>query len=129
KMLSNKGFKKELGRKSDVWMTYHKRLTLLISLDSVIVSTAIFLAAWLVYPSTQGEHLEVFVISSITLLIFHHIFAFIYKLYHKVWIYASVGELLAIIKAVTLSVIVTGIVQMMVNNFTIYQRALAVTWM
>lgn len=129
KMLSNKGFKKELGRKSDVWMTYHKRLTLLISLDSVIVSTAIFLAAWLVYPSTQGEHLEVFVISSITLLVFHHIFAFIYKLYHKVWIYASVGELLAIIKAVTLSVIVTGIVQMMVNNFTIYQRALAVTWM
>src|SRR5690606_9785936 len=110
-------------------MTYRKRLTLLILLDSLIVCTAIFIAGWLVYPSVQDARLEVFVISAIALLVFHHLFAFIYKLYHKVWAYASIGELLAIFKAVTLSILAAGVVQFYVNDFTIYRRALLVTWL
>src|SRR5690625_4066403 len=60
---------------------------------------------------------------------FHHLFAVIYKLYHKVWAYASVGELLAIVKAVTLSIVATGLVQFLVNDLSIYRRALVVTWL
>src|SRR5699024_4635655 len=64
-----------------------------------------------------------------SLLIFHHIYAIIYRLYNKVWAYASVGELVAIVKAVTLTVTSAGILQFLVNDFVIYRRALIVTWM
>ncbi len=110
-------------------MTYRKRMILLMTLDSLIVSTAIFIALWIVFPATKSIDITVFVWSSITLLLSHHIFAFIYKLYNKVWAYASVRELLSITKAVTLSILVTGVVQFLINDFVIYRRALIVTWM
>lgn len=68
------------------------------------------------------------VISSITLLCSHHIFAAIYKLYNKAWEYASIGELKQIFKAITLSIVVTAIVQQIVNH-DIYVRILAIAWM
>src|SRR5699024_9277588 len=66
-------------------------------------------------------------ISAVALLCFHHVFAFVYKLYNKVWSYASVGELLAIVQAVTLSIVCTGVVQFFLNGFSVYKRALIVT--
>src|SRR5699024_9390547 len=48
---------------------------------------------------------------------------------NKVWSYASVGELLAIIKAVTLSILAALIVQFLINDFTVYRRSFFVTWM
>jgi len=105
------------------------RLTLLVLLDSIIVSTAIFIASWIVYPYTTGFNSQIMLITAGALLISHYVFALAYKLYHKVWAYASVGELLAIVQAVTLSIISAGIVQFLVNDFTIYRRALIVTWM
>ncbi|PAV31667.1 hypothetical protein CIL05_00105 [Virgibacillus profundi] len=110
-------------------MTYQTRLTLLILLDSIIVSTAIFIASWIVYPFTEVLDMNAIIISAVALLIFHHLFALIYKLYNKVWAYASVGELLAIVQAITLSVIAAGVVMYFVNDFAIYRRALLVTWM
>ena len=110
-------------------MTYKTRLTLLILLDSIIVSTAIFLASWIVYPFTDVLDLNAIIISAAALLIFHHVFAFMYKLYNKVWAYASVGELLAIVQSITLSIVAAGVVQFLVNDFSIYRRALVVTWM
>jgi len=115
--------------KGVIAVTYRKRMFLLILLDSLIVSTAIFVAQWIVLPGSNGMNIPIFVWSSITLLISHHIFAFIYKLYNKVWAYASVRELLSIAKAVTLSILVTGVVQFLINDFVIYRRALFVTWM
>lgn len=64
----------------------------------------------------------------LTLLTFHHIYAFIFRLYHKAWEYASVGELTAIVKAVTLSIFSTAIVQLIVIH-DIYFRVLILTWM
>lgn len=110
-------------------LTYRTRLTLLIILDSIIVSTAIFVASWIVYPFETVLETQAIFISVIALLIFHHIFALMFNLYNKVWSYASVGELLAIVQAVTLSIIATGIVQFLANDFAIYRRALLVTWM
>lgn len=111
-------------------MSYRKRLTLLILLDSVIVSTAIFIATWVVYPAhTELLRTETILWSAIALLIFHHLFASIYRLYHKVWAYASVGELVTIVKAITFSIIGAGVVQYFINDFSLYTRALLVTWM
>lgn len=110
-------------------MTYRTRLTLLVILDSLIVSTAIFVASWIAYPVTTGFDMKIILISAVALLFFHHLFAMLYKLYNKVWSYASVGELLAIVQAVTLSIISAGFIQFLVNNFSIYRRALIVTWM
>lgn len=111
-------------------MSYSKRLSLLFLLDTLIVATAIFVAAWIVYPAyTDILTSNAIIISAITLVIFHHLFAAIFKLYNKVWSYASVGELVAIVKAVTLSVVSAGIVQLVLNDFTILRRALIVTWL
>ncbi|MFD1446644.1 polysaccharide biosynthesis protein [Oceanobacillus profundus] len=111
-------------------MSYRKRLTFLILLDSVIVSTAIFIATWVVYPAhTEILRTETILWSAIALLVFHHLFASVYKLYNKVWAYASVGELVTIVKAITFSIVGAGIVQYFINDFSLYSRALLVTWM
>jgi FlaA1/EpsC-like NDP-sugar epimerase len=110
-------------------MSYKTRLTLLVLLDSFIVSTAVFIASWITYPYTVAFNIDIVTISAISLLLFHHLFAFIYKLYNKVWSYASVGELVAIVKAVTFTVISTGVVQYLINDFSLYRRMLLVTWM
>ena len=110
-------------------MTYRIRIAALFILDSIIVSTALFIASWFVYPYMGTYNQTVMIITAIAILLFHHLFAFIYKLYNKVWSYASVGELIAITKAVTLTIITAGIIQLLINNFTIYRRALLVTWM
>ncbi|GAB2538095.1 polysaccharide biosynthesis protein [Gracilibacillus alcaliphilus] len=110
-------------------MGYKQRIGLLVLLDSLIVSTAIFISSWIVYPNFDGINMRVMVITAIALLLFHHLFAFIYKLYHKVWAYASIGELMAIVKAITLTIVATAVVQFFVNDFTLLRRALLVTWL
>ncbi|WP_163538984.1 nucleoside-diphosphate sugar epimerase/dehydratase [Gracilibacillus sp. YIM 98692] len=109
-------------------MNYRARILLLVLLDSVIVSTAIFVASWIVYPTSISD-MQTIIYSSLALLVFHHIFAAVYKLYNKVWAYASVGELVAIVQAITLSIAATGVVQLIINGFVIHRRALLVTWL
>ncbi|PXW92015.1 FlaA1/EpsC-like NDP-sugar epimerase [Streptohalobacillus salinus] len=110
-------------------MSYKKRMLLLIILDSIIVASAVYIASWIVYPSMEIFNTETMLVSAIALLLFHHLFAYIFKLYHKVWAYASVGELVAIVRAVSLSILSTAFVQFLFNGFTLYRRALVVTWL
>jgi FlaA1/EpsC-like NDP-sugar epimerase len=109
------------------WLSYRQRLSLLILVDSIIVLFAIFFSRYLVTVP-----LEIFsfslVVTWITLLLSHHLFAFVYKLYKKAWEYASVGELIVITKAITLSIAVVAVVQLAVTQ-DMYFRFLAVTWM
>lgn len=109
-------------------MSYRKRLSLLVLLDSFIVLTAVYLSYWFVHPNALSKIPTTLIISSITLLCSHHIFAAIYKLYNKAWEYASIGELKQIFKAITLSIIVTAIVQQIINH-DIYVRILVIAWM
>lgn len=87
-----------------------------------------YLSYWFIHPNVLSKIPTTVVISSITLLCSHHIFAAIYKLYNKAWEYASIGELKQIFKAVTLSIVVTAIVQQIINH-DIYVRILAIAWM
>lgn len=109
-------------------MSYRRRLSLLILLDSFIVLTAVYLSYWFIHPNVLNKIPMTVVISSITLLCSHHVFAAIYKLYNKAWEYASIGELKQIFKAITLSILVTAIVQQIINH-DIYVRILAIAWM
>lgn len=109
-------------------MSYRKRLSSLILLDSFIVLTAVYLSYWFIHPNVLNKIPATVIISSITLLCSHHIFAAIYKLYNKAWEYASIGELKQIFKAITLSILVTAIVQQIINH-DIYVRILAIAWM
>lgn len=109
-------------------MTYWKRLATLAILDSVIVLTAIYISYWTLNPSLQIFKIPMLLVTAATLLVCHHLFAFIYHLYNKVWQYASVGELVAIVKAVTFSIAATSIIQIVIFG-NIYVRALMITWM
>lgn len=109
-------------------MTYRKRLSLLIFVDSLIVLSSIYLSFWLLMPSANIFSSKTLLLSSLSLIIWHHLFAYTYKLYNKAWEYASIGELLGILKAITYSVAVTGFVQLLVVG-NMYVRVLLITFM
>jgi FlaA1/EpsC-like NDP-sugar epimerase len=111
-----------------MWVSYRTRLTALAALDSVIVLTAIYISYWTLNPSLQIFKIPMLLFTAVTLLICHHLFASIYHLYNKAWQYASVGELIVIVKVVTYSIAVTAVMQILVFGNT-YVRALLITWM
>jgi FlaA1/EpsC-like NDP-sugar epimerase len=108
-------------------MTYRQRLSLLIFVDSFIVLTSIFLSRILLSANFQVITFTL-IVSSLTLFISHNLFASINKLYKRAWEYASIGELVSIFKAVTFSIITTGIVQFILIQ-DIFFRILVVTWL
>lgn len=110
-------------------MSYQrKRITLFVVMDSLIVLCAIYFSFILLNPSFEILKDKSLIFTAIVLLLSHHIFAAIYNLYNKAWSYASVNELLAIAKAVTLSIAVTVVVQALVMR-QVYFQALVITWM
>lgn len=109
-------------------MSYKMRYLLFSLVDSCIVLSAIFMSYWLLHPTLNIYSDKVIVLSAITLLISHHIAAYFYKLYTRMWSVASVRELLTITYAVTISIIVASGIQQLVNQ-DIYFRVMAVTWL
>ncbi|KMK99301.1 polysaccharide biosynthesis protein [Rossellomorea marisflavi] len=109
-------------------MSYTKRISLLMVLDSIIVLTAIYAGYFILHPTLKVFTIPTLIFSSICLLISHHVFAFIYRLYQKAWEYASIGEMVTIVKAITFSIASTAIIQLLVNQ-DVYIRVMAVTWM
>ena len=110
-------------------MTYKARLPLLMLLDSMIILFAVYLAVVITYPATIDYDFSLITITAVILLVFHHFYAFIFKIYNKMWAYASVGELQSIVFTVTLTVASAAIIQYFINDFVMYKRGLAVTWM
>ncbi|PKR77805.1 hypothetical protein CEY16_07695 [Halalkalibacillus sediminis] len=108
-------------------MKYHQRLSLLILLDSVIVLSAIYISSYLLYSSPTLTTNIVF-LSSIILVLAHHLFAIYLKLYQKAWEYASIGELITIFNVVTYSVVLTVIAQY-ISFGMVMTRAMVITWM
>ncbi|TKD70728.1 polysaccharide biosynthesis protein [Pseudalkalibacillus hwajinpoensis] len=108
-------------------MSYHKRLSYLIVIDSCIVAFAIFISSFLLnYADFLSS--KPIIASSIVLLLGHHFFSYYYKLYKRAWQYASIGELVVIFKVVTFSVILAALAQFILLQ-DIYFRALSITWM
>jgi FlaA1/EpsC-like NDP-sugar epimerase len=108
-------------------MTYRQRLSLFIIIDSFFVLTAILYSRFLVSATFHVITLPI-IISASTILICHHLFSIKFKLYKKLWEYASIGELLTIFKIVTVSILLAAIVQLVVLH-EISFRLLTVTWL
>ncbi|WP_096185793.1 polysaccharide biosynthesis protein [Evansella halocellulosilytica] len=108
-------------------MGYKTRLSLLVFVDSVIVFFSIYVGYWLLSPESEMVPIAV-IVSSLALFACHHVFAHRYKLYQRVWQYASIQELTAIFKAVTFSILtVAAILLVAFQGFFI--RTLLITWM
>ncbi|MBM4761468.1 nucleoside-diphosphate sugar epimerase/dehydratase [Bacillus sp. B15-48] len=108
-------------------MSYRNRILFLVLLDSLIVLTAIYFSFTILHPSIESFSYIHLSSSIAVLLLLHHVFASLFKLYNKAWEYASVGEILSIVNAVTLSIIGTILFQLLVG-MPIYGRALFTTW-
>ncbi|NJP37445.1 nucleoside-diphosphate sugar epimerase/dehydratase [Alkalicoccus luteus] len=108
-------------------MSLRKRLALLIGIDSLIVMFSVFVGNWLIAPAAEIVT-PALVVTSIGLLVSHHIFAHFFKLYKRVWQYASIRELSSIFVAVTLSVATVGVLQLALYQ-VMYSRTLLITLM
>lgn len=108
-------------------MNYKMRLGLLILIDSMIVMFSIVIGNWLLAPvaaiTTGG-----IIATSIALLVSHHVFGHFFKLYKRVWQYASIRELSSIFASVTLSIATVAVFQLAAFQ-AVYSRTLLVTWM
>lgn len=109
-------------------LSYRKRVGSLVLIDSIIVLTAIYISYFILHPYFNIFTSRALLISSITLLAGHHVFAYVYRLYKRAWEYASIGELISIAKAITFSIITLAVVQYVVIG-NIYVRVLMLTWM
>ncbi|WP_394858327.1 polysaccharide biosynthesis protein [Staphylococcus cohnii] len=102
---------------------------MLLCIDSIIVTFSVFLGYYILEPYFVEYSVKTLILSSLILLISHHVFAQIFDLYHRAWEYASVSELILIVKAVTGSIVATGII---VSIFTLqppFLRLYFITWM
>ncbi|MEH7884017.1 nucleoside-diphosphate sugar epimerase/dehydratase [Bacillus sp. JJ1609] len=108
-------------------MTYRQRLSLFIIIDSAIVLTAIILSHLLVRGSMDLSSL-IFMVNSLAILLSHHLFSFKFKLYKKAWEYASVGELIIILKTAAATILTAALFQGILLNELFFRR-LSVTWL
>ncbi|WP_252501995.1 nucleoside-diphosphate sugar epimerase/dehydratase [Sporosarcina sp. Marseille-Q4943] len=109
-------------------MTMKKRMTMLFLLDSLIVFLSIFLGYYILRPDIVIIQDGIILMSALTIQIAHHLIAWHYGLYRKVWSYASIGELKAIFKSVTYTIAVVVIAQLVFTR-DVNARALFLTWM
>ncbi|MDK9873126.1 polysaccharide biosynthesis protein [Staphylococcus sp. IPLA37011] len=105
------------------------RFLLLVIIDSSIVSFSVFLGYSILEPYFRGYSIDLLLLSSLVLLISHHIFAYVFNLYHRAWEYASVSELLSVVKAVTSSILVTIIIVSLITWNSPFLRLYFITWM
>lgn len=107
-------------------MTYRQRLSLFLLVDSLIVLFAIFFSRFLV-DATIFVITAPIILTSLTILVSHHLISLRFNLYKKAWEYASTGELLIIFKIVSASILVAIFFQKIVFQ-EIHFRLLAVSW-
>lgn len=105
------------------------RFLILIIIDSFIVTFSVFLGYSILEPYFKGYSIDLLLLSSLVLLISHHIFAYVFNLYHRAWEYASVSELLSVVKAVTSSILITIIIVSIVTGHNPFLRLYFITWM
>lgn len=110
-------------------LSARRRLLILILIDSLIVAFSVFICYNILEPFFKGYSRNLLIINSIVLLISHHVFAYIFNLYHRAWEYASVNELLLIVESVTCSIISTMILVPIFTAHPPFFRLYLITWM
>lgn len=105
-----------------------ERYFLLLLVDSIIVTFSVFAGYYILAPFFLAYTLPELAVTSFVLLISHHVFAYIFNLYHRAWEYASVRELISITQAVTASIVTTYILNILIFQ-TSFTRLMIITWM
>ena len=105
-----------------------ERYFLLLLVDSIIVTFSVFAGYYILAPFFLAYTLPKLAVTSIVLLISHHVFAYVFNLYHRAWEYASVRELISITQAVTASIFTTYILNILIFQ-TSFTRLMIITWM
>ncbi|WP_422067116.1 polysaccharide biosynthesis protein [Staphylococcus arlettae] len=98
-------------------------------IDSIIVTFSVFVSYFILQPYFESYSIKLLMLSALSLLISHHIFALAFNLYHRPWEYASVGELLLVVKAVTSSIVSTMIIVAILTAQSPFIRLYFITWM
>ncbi|WP_301420390.1 polysaccharide biosynthesis protein [Mammaliicoccus lentus] len=111
------------------FITSKQRLAILLIIDSIIVTLSVFLGYYILRPFFEDYSIKLLLLSSIVLLISHHVYAQLFDLYHRAWEYASVGELILIVKAVTGSILTTIIFMPILTQESPFIRLYFITWM
>lgn len=106
-----------------------QRFLILIIVDSLIVTFSVFLGYSILEPYFRGYSIDLLILSSVILLVSHHLFAYVFNLYHRAWEYASVSELMSVVKAVTSSIVVTIICVSLITGNSPFLRLYFITWM
>lgn len=106
-----------------------QRFLILIIVDSLIVTFSVFLGYSILEPYFRGYSIDLLMLSSVILLVSHHLFAYVFNLYHRAWEYASVSELMSVVKAVTSSIVVTIICVSLITGNSPFLRLYFITWM
>lgn len=109
-------------------MKANTRYFLLLIVDSIIVTFSVFLGYFILAPFFLAYSVTQLTVTSIILLLSHHIFAYVFNLYHRAWEYASIRELVSIVQAVTASIVVTYILNLLIMG-TSFTRLMLITWM
>lgn len=105
------------------------RLLILIIIDSFIVAFSVFICYTILQPYFEGYSHKILILTSLILLISHHVFAYIFNLYHRAWEYASVNELLLIVEAVACSILATIVLIPVFTGHPPFFRLYLITWM
>ncbi|MGR9048668.1 polysaccharide biosynthesis protein [Halobacillus faecis] len=108
-------------------MSRQKRLLYFGVLDSLIIFTSIYISVWIMFPSSSLFTGRLFILSA-SLVIGHVFFAHYYKIYKRAWEYASVEEVILLVKSITFSILAAGTFQFILSN-ELYYRVLTSTWM
>ncbi|MBF0841239.1 polysaccharide biosynthesis protein [Mammaliicoccus lentus] len=111
------------------FITSKQKLAILHIIDSIIVTLSVFLGYYILKPFFEDYSIKLLLLSSIVLLISHHVYAQLFDLYHRAWEYASVGELILIVKAVTGSILTTVIFVPVLTQESPFIRLYFITWM
>ncbi|MEY2365309.1 nucleoside-diphosphate sugar epimerase/dehydratase [Lysinibacillus capsici] len=106
-------------------MNYKFRMVSLLIIDSIVVLISIFLAHFFLNPFNPTID-WMLGLSSIILLISHHILCLHFHLYQRIWKYANIDELMSLCKVIVLSVLITAVSQLIIFK-TMYERGLFLT--
>ncbi|MBL3730240.1 polysaccharide biosynthesis protein [Lysinibacillus sp. HST-98] len=106
-------------------MNYKFRMISLLIIDSIVVLISIFLAHFFLNPFNPTID-WMLVLSSIILLISHHLLCLYFHLYQRVWKYANIDELVSLCKVIILSVVIAAMSQLIIFK-TMYERGLFLT--
>lgn len=109
-------------------MAIQKRICILSIIDAFIIVASVLLGYGLVFESRPVMGTSEITFSVVGLLISYFLCSSFFNLYKKAWEYASISELIAIFKTVTISCIVTMILQYIIFGY-IYTRVFIVVWM